>query len=55
MMEKEQPMYNRKNSPIFQDTCNNLKAMDKQYNTHKRSPLHHDNRCECNPTMKIPR
>ena len=51
---KEQPMYNRKDSPLFNDWCQQFKLLDTHYGTDKRSPLHHDNRCECNPNMKIP-
>lgn len=50
---KLNPMYNRKSYPTFKVICDNLKLMDKHYNTDKRSPLHHDNRCEC--VAKIPR
>lgn len=27
--------------------CENLKRLDREYETDKRSPLHHDNRCTC--------
>ena len=33
--------------PYVIPDCATLKQLDKHYNTHPRSPLHHDQRCSC--------